>query len=228
MAQSNRQGGNRDDAMTQKQAYMAQANQITDQSRDATRRMVALVEESKAVGVDTIDELVRQGEQLDHIENNLDEIAFGIQTAEKHMDEMNKCCGLFTLPWKRWKKFDRTAAYKDAFDEKRVAKREKAAAKEAEKVVAGHQKSAKGAPGKQQQQGPYIQRVMNNSAEDEMEENLSALAPGLEMLKGMALDMGMTIEKQNAQIENITAKGEANEIGIASNQHRADRLLKGM
>lgn len=225
MASSQRQGGYRDDVISQKQTYMAQASEVTDKSRDATRRMVALVEESKAVGIDTMDELVRQGEQLDQIENNLDDIAFGVAKSEKNLDEMNKCCGLFTLPWKRWKKFDRTAAYKDAFDEKRVAKREKAAAKEAEKAAAAHQPS-KGIT--QAQQGPYVQRVMNDSREDEMEDNLKIVGAGVEMLKGMALDFGTTIDKQNAQIENITAKGEANEIGLAQNQHRMDRMLKGM
>ena len=168
---------------------------------------------------------VRQGEQLDQIENNLDDIAFGIAKSEKNLDEMNKCCGLFTLPWKRWKKFDRTAAYKDAFDEKRVAKREKAAAQEAEKAAAAHQPS-KGVM--QAQQGPYVQRVMNDTREDEMEDNLKIVGAGVEMLKGMALDFGTTIDKQNAQIDNITAKGEANEIGLAQNQHRMDRMLKGM
>jgi len=213
--------------LTQKQAYLAEANQVTDKSRDATRRMVALVEESKAVGIDTMDELVRQGEQLDHIENNLDDIAFGIGKAENNLDEMNKCCGLFTLPWKRWKKFDRTAAYQDAYDAKRVAKREKAAAEEAEKATAAMQRpAAKGAT--RQQDGQYVQRVMNDSREDEMEDNLKAVADGMDMLKGMALDFGATIDKQNAQIDNITAKGEANEIGLAQNQHRMDRMLKGM
>lgn len=226
MANSQRQGGNRgEDVVTQKQSYMAQAHQVTDNSRDATRRMVALVEESKAVGIDTIDELVRQGEQLDNIEANLDDIAIGVQKAEKNINEMNKCCGLFTLPWKRWKKFDRMAAFKDAFDENRVAKREKAALQEAEKAASAHMSaSPKGA---QPQTGPYVQRVMNDEREDEMEENLKHVGAGLEMLKGMAFDLGTTIDKQNVQIEHITAKGEANEIGLAQNQHKMDRMLKG-
>ena len=54
-----RQSGNRgNDGVSEKQAYLNEANQVTDKSRDATRRMVALVEESKAVGIDTMDELV--------------------------------------------------------------------------------------------------------------------------------------------------------------------------
>ena len=71
-------------------------------------------------------------------------------------------------------------------------------------------------------------RRLLQAVEDEMEGNLQQVSTGLEMLKGMALDFGTTIDKQNAQIENITVKGEANEIGIAQNQHRMDRMLKGM
>jgi len=227
MASSKRQAGNREEnAVTQKQAYINEATQVTDKSRDATRRMVAMVEESKAVGIDTLDELVRQGECLDNIEAQLDDIAIGVKQSEKHMDKMDKCCGLFTLPWKRWKKFDHTAAYKDAFDEKRVAKRDKQAVKEAEKNAAMFGGAApKGEAG---QSGPYVDRIMNNAAEDEMEDNFKQLDLGLAMMKGMALDLGTTIDKQNAQIENITIKGEANEIGIAQTQHRMDRMLKGM
>lgn len=225
MATSMRQSGNRgNDGVSEKQAYLNEASQVTDKSRDATRRMVALVEESKAVGIDTMDELVRQGEQLDNVECQLDDIAFGVNKSEKHLNDMNKCCGLFTLPWKRWKKFDHTAAYKDAFDEKRIAKRDKQAVKEAEKAAAVFG-GGEGANGKS---GPYVDRVMDDVREDEMEDNLQQVAGGLEMLKGMALDFGTTIDKQNAQIENITIKGEANEIGIAQNQHRMDRMLKGM
>ena len=119
MAHSQRMGNRGDNVSSQEQAYLEQANQVTDKSRDATRRydshdeltdrqtnsyayisdhlehlgkrtyiktkymggrtspidatsqlhtahkhffhrMVALVEESKAVGIDTMDELVRE------------------------------------------------------------------------------------------------------------------------------------------------------------------------
>ena len=55
-----RQSGNREgnDGVSQRQMYLNEANQVTEKSRDATRRMVALVEETKAVGIDTMDEVV--------------------------------------------------------------------------------------------------------------------------------------------------------------------------
>lgn len=224
--QGQAQGHGGDEAMTQKQAYLAQANQVQDNSRDATRRMVAMVEESKSVGIDTINELVDQSAQLDRVETNLDDIAMGIRQSEKHIGDMNKCCGVFTLPWKRWKKFDRTEAYKDAFDEKRIAKREKAEIKEENaktKKGKGDGAEAAAAGG-----GPYVTRVLNDEAEEEMESNLNQVDLGIQMLKGMAQDMGTTIQRQNVQIDSITAKGDANEIGLAQNQHRLDRMMKGM
>lgn len=225
MAPSQRQAGNRgDDTVTKKQAYVEKANEVTNETLQSTRRMVALVEESKAVGIDTIDNLVRQGEQLDRIDEGLDEIAVNVKKSERNITEMNKCCGLFTLPWKRWKKFESGDAYKDAFDDKRVAKREKAAAKEAEKSAAAFQNGKPTAAAS----GRYVDRIMDDDREDEMEENMKATSDAINMLKDMAIDMGTTIDKQNVQIEGIMRKGEANEIGMARNQHRMDRMLKEM
>ena len=171
---------------------------------------------------------MRQGEQLDNIESNLDDIAFGIKKAEHNLEEMNKCCGLFNLPWKRWKKFDQHAAYKDAYDAKRVAKREKAAMGDAEKAAAAAEQKETPKQQQQRQSGQMVQKVLGNEDEEEMEANLNHIVGAMDMLKGMALDMGTTIEKQNVQIEHITVKGEANEIGLAQNQHRMDRMLKGV
>jgi len=81
MAPSQRQAGSRgDDMVTKKQAYVEKANEITNETLQSTQRMVALVEESKAVGIDTIDNLVRQGEQLDQIDEGLDEIRINVKS----------------------------------------------------------------------------------------------------------------------------------------------------
>ena len=76
--------------------------------------------------------------------------------------------------------------------------------------------------------GRYVERIMDDDREDEMEENFKTMGKGIDMLKDMAMDMGTTIDKQNVQIEGIMRKGEANEIGMARNQHRMDRMLKEM
>ena len=53
-----------------------------------------------------------QGEQLRRVEEGLDDINIGIRDAETHIEDMEKCCGLCILPWKRFRKFETTAVYK--------------------------------------------------------------------------------------------------------------------
>lgn len=49
-------------------------------------------------------------------------------------------------------------------------------------------------------------RITNDAREDEMEENLGAVGSIIDNLKTMAMDMGSEIDKQNKQIDSITAK----------------------
>ena len=41
-------------------------------------------------------------EQLDNIENNLDEINADLHKAEKHLTNMEKCCGICLCPCARY------------------------------------------------------------------------------------------------------------------------------
>merc|ERR1719205_552596 len=77
------------------------ANQITDESLESTRRMIAMCEESKEAGIKTLVALDDQGEQMDHIEEGLDTINNEMKQAEKALKKMGKCCGICVLPWKR-------------------------------------------------------------------------------------------------------------------------------
>jgi hypothetical protein len=40
-------------------------------------------------------------EQIDRAEKMLDEINEDMMVAEEHLKGMEKCCGLFILPWKK-------------------------------------------------------------------------------------------------------------------------------
>jgi len=202
------------DPVAQKQAYLDKANIVTDESLASTRRMVGLIEESKESAVSTMVQLDEQGEQLRRVEDGLDEINLGIRDAETHIEDMEKCCGLCILPWKRFRKFESTAAYKEGYEAKE--------AKGKGKEKGGNQRASGGGGGGAT--GPYVTRVMDDAREDEMEDNLEDVGRGIAMLKDMALDMGNTIEDQNDRIGRITNKAESNEIRMARAQNRMDQL----
>jgi len=199
------------DPVAQKQAYLDKANVVTDESLASTRRMVGLIEESKETAIGTMVQLDEQGEQLRRVEEGLDDINIGIRDAETHIEDMEKCCGLCILPWKRFRKFESTAAYKEGFEENKSKGKGKGPA----------QGAAGGGAGAS---GPYVQRVMDDAREDEMEDNLEDVGRGIAMLKDMALDMGTTIDDHNQMIDGITNKAESNEIRMARAQNRMEKL----
>ncbi len=41
-------------------------------------------------------------EQLDRVNDQMDTIHEDIKHTEQNLDNLEKCCGLFTLPWKKY------------------------------------------------------------------------------------------------------------------------------
>lgn len=60
---------------------------------ESTRRMLALCEASKEAGIKTLVMLDDQGEQLERVEGNLDQINTDMKEAEEHLKGMERCCG---------------------------------------------------------------------------------------------------------------------------------------
>ena len=54
------------------------------------------------MGASTLSELNKQGEQLNKVEGNLDEINADMKKADKTLTNMEKWFGLFTCPWNRY------------------------------------------------------------------------------------------------------------------------------
>ena len=46
--------------------------------------------------------LDEQGEQLDRVEENLDQINVDMREAERNLTGLEKCCGLCVCPWRRF------------------------------------------------------------------------------------------------------------------------------
>uniref|UniRef100_A0AAQ4Q4R9 Multifunctional fusion protein n=1 Tax=Gasterosteus aculeatus aculeatus TaxID=481459 RepID=A0AAQ4Q4R9_GASAC len=74
------------------------ADQVADESLESTRRMLALVEESKDAGIRTLVMLDEQGEQLERIEEGMDQINKDMKDAEKNLNNLGQFCGLCSCP----------------------------------------------------------------------------------------------------------------------------------
>uniref|UniRef100_A0A5K3F2W4 Synaptosomal-associated protein n=1 Tax=Mesocestoides corti TaxID=53468 RepID=A0A5K3F2W4_MESCO len=196
--------------MTETELLSRRIDDATEESLDATRRMMAMCEEAKEAGISTLVMLDDQGEQLDRINEGMDQINEDMKDAEKNLDDLNKCCGLCVLPWNKRKgkgDFAKQLKDEDGFS-----------GGDGPRIIVD-----------QNGMGPtggYITRITNDAREDEMDQNMQEVAGMIGNLRNMAIDMGSEITQQNTQVERIHLKAKANADRIKKANEQASKLLK--
>ncbi|XP_055357785.1 synaptosomal-associated protein 23-like [Paramacrobiotus metropolitanus] len=196
-----------------------QINRTTDQSLDSTRRMVRMMEESQEAGAKTMENLYRQGEQLDRVEDNMDQMNQDMREAERNMQQMEKCCGLCVCPWRRRKNFEKSTNYKRGFEENRSRG-------DVEAVRTDQPSGVENARFQGQERQQYIQRITNDAREDEMDDNLHAVGGMLTGLKAMGQDMGREIGRQNQQLDRLNTKAIVTDDRVNAANTRANDILR--
>ena len=199
-----------------------QSDQLTNESLESTRRMLQLAEETQETGMKTLVALDEQGDQLDRIDGNLDQINADMKQAEKNLSGLEKFCGLCTCCWNRGgsKSAERSEAYKKGFDNDNYSSGENS------KKTRGKGADAMQFSGEATSSGGYINRVTNDDREDEMDENLGQVAGIVGNLKSMALEMGEELDGQNKKIEDIQRKAEENQFRVEDANKRAEKILR--
>jgi len=201
-------------------ALRQEASRVTDDSLEATRRMMTLCEESQDAGAKTLVMLDAQGEQLERIEEGMDQINSDMKEAEKNLTGMEKCCGLCVMPWRRVKKFrEDSATWKSSKEGKDGVVTSQPGKSKGGK--AGVATVSGGVP-----EGGQITRITNDHREDEMEDNLGQVNSMVANLRNMALDMGTELDSQNKTITRLDAKAESNAARVDEANVRTKALLK--
>uniref|UniRef100_A0A6G1SG83 Synaptosomal-associated protein n=1 Tax=Aceria tosichella TaxID=561515 RepID=A0A6G1SG83_9ACAR len=186
------------------------ADAVTDDSLEATRRMLALCDESKEAGIRTLVGLDEQGEQLDKIDEDMDKINVDMREAEKNLTGMEGCCGI--CPCGKAKEFKEDAGTWKSSEDGKVISGQPARVVD-DRNGAGPMSSA------------YIAKITKDAREDEMEDNMGQVSTMIGNLRNMAIDMGSEISNQNSQLDRINQKTASNETRIATANQRATKLL---
>ncbi|XP_066930692.1 synaptosomal-associated protein 25-like [Clytia hemisphaerica] len=196
------------------QRMQRHADVITDESLESTRRMVRLAEETQDTGIKTLVALDEQGEKLNRVEENLDQINADMREAEKNLTGLEKFCGLCICSCRRKKGFEDNEQYRKAYSNDSSDDKNHS-------FGSSSDRNASGAPS-----SGYIKKVTGDAREDEMDENIGQVAGIVDNLKMMAMDMGGELDKQNTQIERITDKATSNEVRLDRANERAERILR--
>eukprot|EP00127_Corallochytrium_limacisporum_P004538 Clim_evm8s167 gene=Clim_evmTU8s167 len=216
-----------DDEMERQEiaAMLQQANEVTDESLASTRRMKNYAEQSRKVGAETLVTLDQQGEQLNRVDGDLDQINQNMRAAEAELTQMEKCCGCCTCPWNRRKNIEDSKKYRKAYGPERG----QAANGVVNEQPAGQPPLANPSTAETGENGKvnYIKRITNDEREEEMNENVGAVHEILGDLKAQAKDMGTELDRQNHQIDKINKKTEVSGARVQNANVRANVLLRG-
>eukprot|EP00051_Salpingoeca_urceolata_P003354 m.57156 g.57156 ORF g.57156 m.57156 type:complete len:223 (-) comp12707_c0_seq1:61-729(-) len=209
----------------------AEANELTDKSLDATRRMVATANEARAIGAKTLEQLDEQGDQLRRVEGQLDHINSNVRQTEKHLTNMEKCCGLCVCPWNRRQNFEKSKEYGEAYSSgSGGAGGAKAGGDGVVDSQPGMEMSARNRGGGGRASGggdrQYIQKVFNDDREDEMNDNLGAVVDLVSELKEQAKVMGGELDEQNDILDRVNQKAHSNAARVTTANERAAAILR--
>ena len=70
-----------------------------------------------------------------------------------------------------------------------------------------------------------MNKITNDSREDEMEQNLSEVSNAVGCLRDMAVQIGNQVNSHNRQLDRIQAKTEANAVSVKEAEARASKLI---
>mmetsp|Transcript_12683 Transcript_12683/g.32435 ORF Transcript_12683/g.32435 Transcript_12683/m.32435 type:complete len:243 (-) Transcript_12683:27-755(-) len=226
-----------------------QIDSQTDESLETTRRVRCLAEETQAMGGATMAHLNEQGDQMRRINRHAHSVDDNLRRSEATLTTMEKWWGLFTLPWKRQRKFEKkNAAYAAAFAHGELADRETGAPLRGCAAVlqpqqqpfdrqgngrgvrgahlAGRGSGAAGHPTGASGPGRFVTRVTHDPREDEMEENMEAVHAAVGDILEMSREMGRVLDEHLEMSSQLAAKIDVENDRIQVVNRRGNKLRR--
>lgn len=194
-----------------------------DRTLDSTKRSLALIEESHDIAVRTGEELQCQGEQLNRIERNLDDIQNTMGIAKRHIRSVNSIWGAFGNYFKKAPKAKETTEQSTP-DSRLSGMRQDSSlyygTRDSERESGGYDAGIRRSG--QFEKSAYSSR---DPREREIEANLDLVSRGLGRLKEDALILGSEIERHNEQLDRLGVKADRAYNTVEASDKKVRRIL---
>lgn len=221
---------------------LEERRRIEERTLQSTNNSLGLLHESEQVGILTAEELVKQREQLENIEENLDIINSTMRTSQKHINSLKSIFGGIKNYFSKGGQADPTVNVPVEVPEKRHTS---ALSSTIETLKSDTKLSEATHPALRIRNLPYDDpdslksdlfspekspsppaAKLTNDIEGKLDKNLEFMSMGLGRLKNLAIGLNDEIETQNEMIDVIHNKADKADETLEYQNRQIKRILK--
>lgn len=220
----------------QRQALLMERKRLEESTLRSAQASLGLVLESEKMGINTAEELVRQGEKLTTIDANLDSMNSTMRHTQKHLTSMKSIFGGLKSYFSRSTDVPPNASGpKDTMSKSTsmsnsIARERPVYNSKLNETIDQVQRQSNSARSATDSFPSATGSSKKPSARSEfdrkLDENLGELDLGLGRLKNLAIGLGSEIEQQNELLEKIMTKEERAEETMNYQNRQMKQLLK--
>lgn len=227
-----------------RQQLLDERRRIEERTLQSSKMSLGLVYESEKVGLSTAEELIRQGEKLQKVDQNLDTINSTMRVTQKHLTSMKSLFGGIknyfgskpadaNAPLPGSKSVPGISSQPNLYKSQLTDTLEQVSrdtnVRSANMNRAGFsfdETSSPSEPSAGGAKGRSEHTTRSGQVDKQLDENLSELGLGLGRLKNLALGLGNEIESQNEMLDGITNKAERADFTIGHQNRQMKHILK--
>lgn len=227
-----------DDGLTdaeRRQRYLQQEVMRTAQSAvDSSHRSLSLIYESEKMGVETAEELMRQGEVLKRTDKMLDNMDQDLKTSQKHITSIKSVWGGLvnyfkgkpeTKPAPEPKPYEASDRLQNALSGSREHEdKYQASHPNLRKLDTGGFGASASVDDTSSRQNGYPQNRHLKQAHQTLDTNLDEMCDGLKRLKNLGLGLQSEIDDQDASIDALLNKVDKMDVKI----HNTNQQIKNL
>ncbi|XP_069788732.1 synaptosomal-associated protein 29 [Narcine bancroftii] len=223
--------GNWSDAAERQRYLRQQVLSSAQRAVQSSSRSVALVYESEQVGVDTAEELMRQGDALRRTDKMLDKMDQDLKVSQKHINSIKSIFGGITNYFKFKNPEPQVSPEPEKQTNSKLQETLEKSRLQDQQYQANHPNLRKldtSGFGAASTSGAVNNNYpKNNCLQDfhkQMDDNLDEISSGLGRLKGLAIGLQTEIDDQDEIIKCVTSKTERVESKIGATNRQLRKL----
>ncbi|KAM9858433.1 synaptosomal-associated protein 29 [Aulostomus maculatus] len=219
-----------------RQRYLQQEVMRTAQSAvDSSHRSLGLIYESEKMGVETAEELMRQGEALKRTDRMLDNMDQDLKTSQKHITSIKSVWGGLVNyfkgkpetkpPPEQPKAYEANDRLQSALSNSREQEdKYQASHPNLRRLETGGFGAAASVDGGSSRQNGYSQNRHLREAHQTLDNNLDEMCDGLSRLKNLGLGLQAEIDEQDNSIDSLLNKVDKMDLKIHNTNQQIKKL----